>query len=191
MKQTQQVKAETRQAILAQAATMLRERGIANTSVADIMKAANLTHGGFYRHFDSKEALVVEVTKGIFKTIVDEFETRSAVDVGSEVVRQYIEIYLSKDHVVTPSVGCPIPTLGLEVSRLSDEVRTSFGQGIEQVVEQIALRLPEPRSTAVMRARQLLACLVGTIVIARATHSEKVADEALAACRELFNFSRD
>src|SRR5208337_1749453 len=114
------------QQIISTASAMLRERGVQGVSVADVMQSAGLTHGGFYRHFASKEALVVEATSAAFEGILDGLEKSSARKGNKTALEDYVSGYLSQKHVETPSRGCPIPAFGADVAREGVEVRAVF-----------------------------------------------------------------
>jgi TetR/AcrR family transcriptional regulator, transcriptional repressor for nem operon len=184
MRQSREAKAESHEAILAEAARLFRERGIAQTSVAEIMQAAALTHGGFYRHFASKDELAAAALAAIFAGIVGELETVSERESPRAAVEEYVATYLSDDHVRRPGLGCPIPALGTEAGRLGGTIAGAAAAGIAKVIDALASRLPGPKQTARARAAQLLATLVGAIVIARATEGEAIGREVLTACRE-------
>ncbi len=144
-------KRDTKQRIVEAAATALREGGVAPTGVAEIMQRAGLTHGGFYAHFKSKDALV-----------------REAFTHAANTVKQVggIEAYLSRGHMLHPELGCPFPTLGPEMARGSTTARRTFADAIRARLDGIRKRLSgKPDMEA--KAAGTLACMVGAILLAR------------------------
>ena len=101
--------------ILDAASRLFRERGIEATSVSDVMKAAGLTHGGFYRHFGSKEELV----GAAFRAAVEEVQSELRA-----ARQRYLALYLSTEHLCDRAHGCPLAALGAEVARLDGDVRS-------------------------------------------------------------------
>jgi TetR/AcrR family transcriptional repressor of nem operon len=165
------------------ASRLMRKQGIETTSVQDVMKKAKLTHGGFYRHFDSKESLVGAAVEDAFdevvSTIEESYRTLGAKD-GSE---KYYEHYLSEGHVKHPELGCPIAALSMDVARSTVSVKGAFAEGFGRVVDDLAKAedgTAEDRRGAAIRK---IAMLAGAVMIARAS-GDKMAGEVLAACRE-------
>ncbi len=176
MRMSQADKDRTHARILGHAAGLLRERGLKGTSVADVMSEAGLTHGGFYKHFDSKDALIESALDAAFTDIVAMVER-------TDTLAAYQARYLSPVHVENPGRGCPVAALGQEVARESDALKATFGRGVQRIVAAVALRLrgsPTARRKAAIRQ---MCTLVGAVVVARASDPQTVA-EVLAACRE-------
>ena len=119
---------------MASASRLLRERGLEGTSVADVMSDAGMTHGGFYKHFDSKEALVERALDDAFSAFVRALE-RADSDQVRALYRTY---YLSRGHMAQPGMGCPVAALGAEVARGSNALKAAFGAGIRRVVGALA-----------------------------------------------------
>lgn len=181
MRQSREAKAESHRTIVAKASKMFRERGIEHTSVADVMKAARMTHGGFYKHFASKEDMLAAAITMAFDEIIAKISaggegTKSAIDA-------FIAMYLSSDHVEHPGLGCPLPALGTEASRLGGVAGDASADGIARVIDALAAQMPGPKETARARAQHLLATLAGAVVIARAAGKTEVGREVLEACR--------
>jgi len=180
MRQSREAKAETHDAIVAEASRLFRERGIDGTSVADVMGAARKTHGGFYRHFDSKEALLVAALDAAFDsmlTIMDEgFDaTESGDRLGS-----FLAAYLSPALVEDVGGGCPVAALAGDVRRSAPGVRQLFGQGTQRIISRLAAALDGSKAERKRRATQAFAMAVGAVMIARASDPE-TATEVLAA----------
>jgi TetR/AcrR family transcriptional repressor of nem operon len=170
--------------IVLTASEMLRERGVQGVSVADIMQAAGLTHGGFYRHFASKEALVAEATSAAFNEILGKLEKSSARKGPERALEDYISAYLSQRHVEKPSLGCPIPAFGGDVGREGPEVRAAFYNGVDALLEWIGAGLPVPEAERDSKAIEVLTLMVGAIITARASGNDPLSRKILAQARK-------
>ena len=164
-------------AVLLDAATRLfRERGFDKVSVAEITASAGLTHGAFYTHFDSKEALCSEALETAMR---DSREQHLRLpDAVARIVR-----YLSDRHVRDRAGGCPIAALGVDVGRETFEVRSAFTRALASNLQAHAAA----RSELGARARDVviasLATQVGALVMARAVTDTSLRDEILAAAK--------
>ena len=177
MRMSQVEKDRSHKRIITSASRMLREYGLSGSSVADVMKDAGMTHGGFYKHFDSKDALVERALDHAFSELVELLQSGDA----EETFAAYKAIYLSADHVKQPGTGCPVAALGPEIARSSTRLKTAFGRGVRRIVDAIAgsqKGSAAARRTAALREASML---VGAIIIARASDSE-MANDVLAAC---------
>jgi TetR/AcrR family transcriptional repressor of nem operon len=179
MRRSQEDTAETRARIVAAASHLLRARGIDATSVADVMSAVGLTVGGFYRHFDSKEALVTEAIESASR----ETAARHLPSADSDLAA-LLETYLSDTHRKQPGHGCPVAALCSEAGHGSKATRKAFTAALERLLGSIDAVL-EPRARG-NRKDSLFAAsaAVGALVLARATHDEALAGELLTAVRE-------
>ena len=191
MRRSRDAKAETHQQILTHAARLFRERGIEQTSVADVMQAAKLTHGGFYRHFQSKDDLVAAAMEKATGEIIAKLESPSASREAAELVDEYVRLYLSNDHVRNPGLGCPVAALGVEVGRIGGSVRSVIAGALSRLIGVIAGRLPGPKQTSRERALHTFATLVGAVVVARAAGDDPIGAEVLAACRKRLGLQPD
>lgn len=171
------------QQILATASAMLRERGVQGVSVADIMQAAGLTHGGFYRHFASKEALIAEAASVSFAEILDGLDKSAARKGATAALEDYVSGYLSQKHVERPSRGCPIPAFGADVGREGATVQTAFYGGVGRLIEWIGTGLPFPEAERTEKAIELLSLMVGAVVTARACGDQALSKKILAQAR--------
>lgn len=165
MRMSQDEKDRSRQRILDSAARLVRERGIAGTSVADVMQAAGMTHGGFYKHFDSKESLIAAAVGGVIDGVVASLGT----DDPAEAYARYRTQYLSGFHRDNPAIGCPIAALASEIGRGDGPPREVMGRGVRQMVEAITAAMPGEAGDARTAALRDLSMLVGAILIARAS----------------------
>ncbi|HFA60183.1 MAG TPA: TetR/AcrR family transcriptional regulator [Rhodospirillales bacterium] len=149
--------------ILEAAARLFRERGVEATSIADVMKAAGLTHGGFYKHFPSKEALVAAAFR---RAAEERLGGAGAASVGpgrEEARARFIARYLSPEHVGDAGHGCPLAALGTDIARLEGPARAEASE----VFERMAALLDPDGQGAGDKGLALMALLVGTITIAR------------------------
>ena len=169
--------------IVAKAAVLLRERGIDGLSVVDLMQAAGLTHGGFYRHFSSKDALVAEATTAAFASIADRIEGAITTRGPRAALQDYVADYLSPEHIARPGVGCPIAAYGTDVARQGAVVREAYAKGLERICSAIASCFADPPAQNRRRAREIVSTMVGSVVTARATGDQELANGYLAAAR--------
>jgi TetR/AcrR family transcriptional regulator, transcriptional repressor for nem operon len=176
MRITKEKKQENHDRIVAIASELFRERGFDGVGVADLMEKAGLTHGGFYNHFASKEALITEAaTKGF----VDTSERYAGYDVGD-----VIDAYISRAHRDARGQGCPAAALSGEAARLPEENRAAFGEGIAGLVAALQGNIAANQANTRAQAISLLAQAVGAVVLSRACpDASALADEILDACR--------
>lgn len=168
-----------RERILEVAGTLFRERGYNGVGVADIMKRAGLTHGGFYGHFASKDDLAAEMTARAFgrQGWAERLTGKRDPSVG-EVVRAY----LSPRHRDDPGQGCLMAAVGTDVVRQSRSLRRAFTEGVERRIENLKDLMP--RRSAADRRRQAIATmagLIGALILSRAVDDPALSDEILEA----------
>lgn len=139
------------------------------------MQAAGLTHGGFYRHFSSKEALVAEA----FKAAVEEVQSdmlAATDDQEREATRtQYMSRYLSQEHIDSMATGCPLAALGTEITRMDGTARSEASQAVESMAQ---LLDDDPKGTTGITT---LALLLGSITLARLADTPELAERILDA----------
>ena len=184
MRYSKEHKQETHARIVKKASVRLREKGAHGIGVADLMKDAGLTHGGFYGHFTSKDDLAAEITARVLgKEGWIERLTGSAHASFGEVVRAY----LSARHRDDAGRGCLFAALGSDVVRQPRGVRRAFTDGLRARVDTLARLLPG-RSAAARRRKALatLAGLVGALTLARAVDERALSDEILDAAAAAF-----
>ena len=165
------------------ASRLMRERGVRSTSVADAMNEAGLTHGGFYRHFKTKDDLVVEALRSAFDDFAKPLELRQQLEPAAAVAADYKALYLSPEHVAHPGFGCPMPALGSDMARESESVRQAFASGVSRVVTALAAAAEGSDAQRQAAALREVATLVGAVVLARACGGTFSA-ELLQACRD-------
>jgi TetR/AcrR family transcriptional regulator, transcriptional repressor for nem operon len=176
---TRQQAAANREKVLEVAGTLFRERGFDGISVADIMKRAGLTHGGFYEQFASKDDLAAEATARVLgKEGWQERLTGKADPSFDDVVRAY----LSPRHRDDPGTGCLMSALGSDARRQSRAVRRAFTDGFRARMGGWLTLIPG-RSQATRRRKALatMASLVGALTLSRAVDDPALSDEILKA----------
>ncbi len=177
-------KADTYQRVLQQAVLAIRTRGPDSLGVADVMRRAGLTHGGFYAHFPSREALLAAATKEMFSAAQAVFHRRTAGLPARQSLRVYLEFYLSAAHRDARETGCPFPLLAGDLPRMCAEVRAHFATGLAHLSQAVADRLreighAEPESAA----SSALSEMIGALSLARAVRSGQQSDAILAHAR--------
>jgi TetR/AcrR family transcriptional repressor of nem operon len=180
MKITKAQSQANRAHIVETASTLFRKRGYDGVGVADLMGAAGLTHGGFYKHFQSKADLMAEAAMCGFSETVAKTEGADAA--------AFIEQYLSREHRDAPGSGCTMAALSGDASRQPEHVKEAFAAGIERLLETLEGKEKPKGATArrIARAKRLdaFAQVVGAIVLSRACPDDSaLADEILDACR--------
>jgi TetR/AcrR family transcriptional repressor of nem operon len=183
MKVTREQFAEHRERILDVASRLFREKGFDGIGIADIMKAAGLTHGGFYRHFASKDDLIDQASRRALLQGAAHWEhIIGDSDPAPAALARLLQTYLSEAHRDASGKGCTIAALGVDTSRQQGPVRKTFAQGLETLVEKLAALLPErTRGARRRRALAAFAQMVGALVIARAVDDPALSKEVLAA----------
>jgi len=180
-------KQETRERIVRAASRHFRGRGGEGVAIADLMGKLNLTHGGFYKHFDSKEQLFAEAVAKSFEDVRAGFaEAVVNAPPGGEL-RVLIEQYLSLEHCANPDSGCPMAALASEIARYPRAVRAKIDRAMRDHVKRIAKFLPG--ATEDERQRNCLALLsgmCGALTLARAVVDKEMRQNILQAAREFY-----
>src|SRR3954469_23971967 len=185
MRYSREHKQETHDRIVKKASVRLREKGAHGIGVADLMKEAGLTHGGFYAHFDSREALVIEAFGYAMDRATERWRTLAAETPVEKRLSKIVAAYVSTVHRDDPGRGCAVPTLGAEIARESAKTRKAFSSKLEQLIEVMAEQIPDvPRKTARKQAMGMMATMMGALVMSRVAGSGELSDEILAAGRE-------
>ncbi len=201
-------KAATHEKILTEGAKLLREAGIDGTSVEKVMKAAGLTVGGFYAHFDSKDQMIAELLAKAFSesatrpgsafndSAFSDSDSGSATGSsgakaapGPAKLRQSVKSYLSRSHRDHPQTGCPIPA-SLSGLATADEggapARQVLARGVEGMAARTQMNLTNIEAAERRkRALAIVAMMVGGLTLSRALGPTPLSDEILKACRDL------
>jgi TetR/AcrR family transcriptional repressor of nem operon len=184
MRVSREQAARNREHVVDTAARLFRERGYDGIGVADLMKEAGLTHGGFYANFASKEQLMAEACARAFDGAIERWGKMIAKD-GDAALQTITEAYLSPGHVKQPGRGCAVAALGPDAARLAPPVRSGMTAGIAAQIETLA-GLSDGENAADKRAQAIssYAAMIGALVLARVVDDASLSDEILAAVRE-------
>ena len=185
MRYSREHKQETHARIVRKASVRLREKGAHGVGVADLMKEAGLTHGGFYAHFPSREALVIEAFAYAMDRSTAQWRKMAEQTPREKRLATMVENYLTATHRDDPGHGCAVPALGADITRESPKTRRAFAAKLEDMIEMMADQVDGvPRMTARKQAAAALATMMGTMVLARITGNGELSDDILAAGRE-------
>ena len=185
MRYSREHKLETHTRIVKKASVRLREKGAHGIGVADLMKDAGLTHGGFYAHFDSREALVIEAFTDAMDRSTERWRKLGEQTLPAKRLATIVNSYLTPIHRDDPGHGCAVPALGAEIARESPKTRRVFAGRLEQMIDMLAAQIPDiPRKAARRQAMATLATMMGTLVMARIAGSGDFSNEILGAGRE-------
>ncbi|WP_267221580.1 TetR/AcrR family transcriptional regulator [Dyella silvae] len=186
---TKQQAVENKEAIVAAAEKLFRERGVADVGLAELTKAAGFTQGGFYNHFKSKDALVAAVMEKAMEDgaaqLLAGLEASKAAN--ADPMSQHAQWYLSPAHLANIETGCPLTAYAGDVRRLGEEARQSYAQGLAWNLDQLAGVIEgdnadEKRKKAVVLFSQMVGSLVLSRAVAEADPS--LADEILEEGRQ-------
>jgi TetR/AcrR family transcriptional repressor of nem operon len=169
-------RAETRQRILTAAGHLFREHGIDGIGVDAVMKEAGLTHGGFYLHFPSKEALAAEVSQSLLEKAAGRWQEISRSPDRDAALAHIVRSYLHPDHVAS-SHSCPLTTLGPDVARRSAS-REAVGGALRGMLDALTRVLPGRKRYKALAA---LSTMVGAVVLARLADDPALAEDFLEA----------
>jgi TetR/AcrR family transcriptional repressor of nem operon len=181
-------KERSHETILDSAARLLRERGIAGARVADVMKGAGLTVGGFYAHFTSKEALIDEALRRTAAAMRERLFARLDEKPAADRAEVVLKRYLSAAHRDEFVRGCPLPAVVGEVGTTAPEHAEVLAEQIDAMARELEAHLSPTPGAGVPRrylALGLVATMVGGLSLARALRGTALSDEILKACRAL------
>jgi len=163
------------------AAQKMRESGTEGPGVAEIMKAAGLTHGGFYKHFDSRDDLVAEAVEAAVAQSQDGIA--AVVEGADDPLAAFVEWYLSSTHRDQPGTGCAVVALGADTARADERVRAAYTGQVERYIVQMEELLGGKGEDVRRRAIAAVSEMVGALLIARAVGDVGLSEEILAAAR--------
>jgi len=159
--------------IVKEASRLFRERGFEKVTVGEVMKAAGLTHGAFYAHFDSKQELEEAAVAYGQALSAGRARSHAATKKGRQA---YAERYLSPRHRDNPGDGCTMAALGQEIARSTPELKAAFERGLEEILSAGG----GDRKNAIFQT----AALLGGVVLARAVQDVRLSDEILQTVRQ-------
>src|SRR5438477_1497091 len=167
----------THDRIVEAAARAIRRSGYNGTGVADIMKDAGLTHGGFYAHFPSREAMLAEAADRAGGESVAMMECIAATSPPPRALQAMMQAYLSKAHVEGVETGCATAALGSEMPRQAPEVRRAATRRIKEMIDLVARQSPDwGQPNAHERALVTVATMVGALILSRAVDDARLSD---------------
>jgi len=179
-------KEETRERILRAAARAIRKHGYEGVGVADVMKEVGLTHGGFYAHFKSRDALLAAAAEQEGAESSAHLSRAIAAAKPGQELMALVDAYLSDGHVAAPEQGCAIAAAGTEVPRQQKDVRRAASRRIKDIIGLIERQFPDwGKGTAHDKAMGIAATLVGSVVLARAADDAQLSRSIRKAAREL------
>lgn len=182
MRRSKAETAKTRADIVQAATRLFREHGFDRVSVADVMRAAGLTHGGFYNHFRSKEDLQAAALDLAFKEKHDLLTENGSAGDPRGAARTYLERYLTVDHVSDLAAGCPIAGLASEAGRGGPEALAALDLGTRQTLDLLAKAFGD-EAEAPDRAIEVLSRAIGALVLARSVSDPGLREQIIEVAR--------
>jgi TetR/AcrR family transcriptional repressor of nem operon len=174
MRYSESHKERTRLRVLGEAAAAIRTKGAERVSVAEVMTAAGLTHGGFYAHFDSKDEMVAQAITHMFDVMHGRFLSLTEGREPAAAIVRYVDFYLSPSHRLERASGCPVATLSGDLPNLSDRARARFTDGIERwaaALAKLAKKLGAKDAEAL--AWSAIAEMAGALALSRTVSDER------------------
>ena len=179
-------KEETRERILRAAARAIRKHGYEGVGVADVMKEVGLTHGGFYAHFKSRDALLAAAAEQEGVESSEHLSRAIAAAKPGQELMALVDAYLSDGHVAAPEQGCAIAAAGTEVPRQCSEVRRAVSRRIKDLVGLVERQYPDwGKAAAHEKAMSTVATMVGALMLARALDDQQLSKAIRKSAREL------
>ncbi|HEY4139776.1 MAG TPA: TetR/AcrR family transcriptional regulator [Pseudolabrys sp.] len=183
MRVSREKAAENRETIVKAAGDLFREKGFSGIGVADIMQAADLTHGGFYRHFKSKDDLSAQASKAVMTRAAAHW-TKTLEEHPEDALEILVERYLSEKMRDDRGHSCAFASLGADAAREGKPVRRAFTDGLRPLIDVLTKLLPGISKAARRRkALTTMSQLVGAMVLARAVDDTEFSDEILTAAK--------
>ncbi|MBB3658973.1 TetR/AcrR family transcriptional repressor of nem operon [Rhizobium sp. BK650] len=187
MRVSRQKFAENREKILTAASVLFRENGFDGVGVADIMKAAGLTHGGFYGHFESKDDLALEVSRKLIERVEERWREQIASQ-PERPLQALLDHYIHWRTVDDPGGSCVFASLTQEVSRSEGAVRATFSEGLSTLVDVLQDIVPgETLEERRANATTTLSSMMGAVILARAVEDRALAEQFLVTMRRKLN----
>lgn len=175
--------AEHRERIIDAAGALFRSKGFGGVGVVDIMKAADLTHGGFYGHFVSKDDLIAQASERSMARAAANWR-KVVAEASDDPYTALLTHYLSQRHRDDPGHGCAFAALSGDASRCGKPVRAAFAQGLESLIDILEQTVPaRPKAARRRKAIAAMAELVGALILARAVGDIELSNEILGATR--------
>jgi TetR/AcrR family transcriptional repressor of nem operon len=185
---SQAEKVASHERIVGIAAEQVRDRGTEQPGVAEIMRAAGLTHGGFYKHFSSRDELIAAAVERALTS--SEPAVQQIVTEADDPLAAFADWYVSTAHRDDPGHGCGVVALGADVARVGGEVQDAYRAQVERYLARLEEMLGGSDADGRRRALVTLSAMVGAVTIARALGPTEGSDELLRAVRDAVRESR-
>jgi TetR/AcrR family transcriptional regulator, transcriptional repressor for nem operon len=184
MRYSETHKAETHAKLVKLAGRALREKGPGGLAVAELMKAAGLTHGGFYAHFKSKDALLLEALDSAFAESEQKLRRITQDEAPRRALARFIDAYVSPAHRDRVAAGCPIVALNSDLPRQSRRFRAAFDAGVSTLVGNLTVWITTAGVAGGRTlAASMLSTMAGAVALSRAMSDKQLSDQLLAAVR--------
>ena len=187
-------KEQTRERIVRAAARAIRKHGYEGVGVADVMRDAGLTHGGFYAHFASRDALLAQAVEQAGVESTENLSRAVARAKPGEELMALVDFYLADRHVeaAEQGLGCALAAAGSEVPRQHVEVRRAVSRRIKDLIGLVERQFPDwGNSAAHEKAMAIVACMVGALMLARAADDSQLSKRIRKSARELIRSTAD
>ena len=185
MRYSKDHKADTHARIVKNASIRLREKGPAGIGVAELMKESGLTHGGFYAHFDSRDALIGEAFAHAMEGVARRWRRRADSAPEGKGLDAIVNAYLTVQHRDDVGNGCLLPALGAEIARADSKTRKAFTACLEDMVDVVAGEIQGlPPKAARQRGMAIVAVMMGSLLLSRATGNSELSSDLLEAGRQ-------
>jgi TetR/AcrR family transcriptional regulator, transcriptional repressor for nem operon len=179
-------KAETHQKIVKDASRRVRTEGMTGAAVSAVMRDAGLTHGGFYKHFESKDALLMESLSEAFREIADRLAQAAEQSQPQTAWKAIVKTYLSLEYCDHVEYGCPLPSLAAELARADKAMKPRIYEELKKYRSRMLPFMPGQRTTDKERAFfSIFSTMVGAIEIARMLPEPAMREKVLASARDL------
>jgi TetR/AcrR family transcriptional regulator, transcriptional repressor for nem operon len=185
MRKSKAETARTRRRIVKAAGAEFAANGISEAALTRLMSAAGLTHGGFYRHFASKDQLVLEACTNALLSVVRNLELLINGKPHGQALPLLVDHYVSRAHRDQPGTGCPLAALGSELARRDNKTRLVATEGFLELSRLIASHLETvPFRKRTERSMAIVAAMVGAVTLARIAPDSRISDSVLSATRD-------
>jgi TetR/AcrR family transcriptional regulator, transcriptional repressor for nem operon len=183
MGHSQTEKTRNHDRIVEVAARRIREAGTEAPGVAEIMASAGLTHGGFYKHFGSRDELIAEAAERTYAE--SQAAAQQVIDGADEPLAAFVDWYLSSEHRDNPGAGCSVVALGNDVARAGNEVRSAYTDQVRRYLTRLDELLgSDVADRPSADATAALSTLAGAVLVARAVGDPELSDQILRDARE-------
>ncbi|TIP87992.1 MAG: TetR/AcrR family transcriptional regulator [Mesorhizobium sp.] len=174
--------AENRETVINVASRLFRERGFDGIGLKDLMEAAGLTQGAFYKQFASKDDLAAQAARRAMESAFHRWSAAAAAN-PEDPLAAVIAFYLSMDHRADRMDGCPVVALGADAARQGADVKASFEAGVREYLEMLGNWVGDGEEPS-GKAMAILSTMVGAVVLSRAVNDERLSKRFLQAAAE-------